>query len=231
MFHAAMICFEQGARYGVFTPIGESTFDPKPCRTRACGNSPERQYHGAMRQCSDIQMNRPTQTILHTGKFLALIKEGHWEYVDRVNATGAAIILAMTAEQKILLVEQYRIPVHARTIELPAGIVGDEPGCSNESQAEAARRELLEETGYAADNLLPLMTGPSCSGLTSERVTLFRASELRHVGKGGGVANEKITIHEIPMVEVVRWLEARARTGVLIDPKIYAGLFFVTQNK
>ena len=83
-------------------------------------------------------MNRPTQTILHSGKFLAFIKEGHWEYVNRVNATGAALILAVTAEQKILLVEQYRIPVHARTIELPAGIIGDEPGCSKESQAEAA---------------------------------------------------------------------------------------------
>jgi ADP-ribose pyrophosphatase len=176
-------------------------------------------------------MSRPTQTILHPGKFLALIKEGHWEYVDRVNGSGAALILAVTAEQKILLVEQFRIPVHARTIELPAGIIGDEPGCSNESQVEAARRELSEETGYAADNLVPLMTGPSCSGLTSERVTFFRASGLRRVGKGGGVANEEISVHEISMVEVVSWLETKAKTGVLIDPKIYAGLFFVAQNR
>src|ERR1700690_124132 len=115
-----------------------------------------------------------TPSTLHTGKFLALIKEGHWEYVDRVNATGAALILAVTAEQKILLVEQYRIPVHARTIELPAGIIGDEPGRANESQTEAARRELLEETGYAAEHFQVLTTGPGCSGLTSERVTLFR---------------------------------------------------------
>jgi len=176
-------------------------------------------------------MNRPTQTILHSGKFLTLIQEGHWEYVNRVNGSGAALILAVTAEQKILLVEQFRIPVHARTIELPAGIIGDEPGCSNESKAEAARRELLEETGYAADNFEALLTGPSCSGLTSERVTLFRALGLRRVGKGGGVANEEITIHEIPMLEVVNWLETKAKTGVLIDPKVYSGLFFMTQNK
>ena len=129
-----------------------------------------------------MQMNRPTQTILHSGKFLALIKEGHWEYVDRVNGSGAAIILAETADQKILLVEQYPIPVHARTIELPAGIIGDDQ-FSNESQAEAARRELLEETGYVADNFVPLMTGPSCSGLTSERVTLFRARDCVVLGK------------------------------------------------
>jgi ADP-ribose pyrophosphatase len=176
-------------------------------------------------------MNQHTPTTLHNGQFLALIKEGRWEYVDRVNATGAAIILAVTAERKILLVEQYRIPVHARTIELPAGIIGDEPGGANESHGEAARRELLEETGYAAERVEAVMTGPACSGVTSEQVTLFRASGLRRAGKGGGVGHEDIVLHEIPLVEVAAWLETKARTGVLIDPKVYAGLFFVTQNK
>ena len=65
-------------------------------------------------------MNQPVQTTLHAGKFLTLIKEGHWEYVDRVNASGASVIVAVTEEQKLLLVEQYRIPVHTRTIELLA---------------------------------------------------------------------------------------------------------------
>jgi ADP-ribose pyrophosphatase len=167
---------------------------------------------------------------LHTGKFLALIKEGHWEYVDRVNATGAAIILAVTEDQKILLVEQYRIPVHARTIELPAGIIGDEPGGANESQAAAAGRELLEETGYAAGHIDLLTTGAACSGITSERVTLFRASGLRRAGKGGGVAHEDIIVHEIPLMEAAAWLETKARTGILIDPKVYAGLFFIIQK-
>ena len=172
-----------------------------------------------------------TKTTLHTSKFLALIKEGHWEYVDRVNATGAALILAVTPENKILLVEQYRIPVHTRTIELPAGIIGDEPGSSDESHAEAARRELLEETGYAAGKVEPLTTGPACSGITSERVTLFHVKELRRIGKGGGVAHEDITVHEVPLGEVSMWLETKAKTGVLIDPKVYAGLFFLAQGK
>ena len=123
-------------------------------------------------------MKQDTPTTLHTGKFLALIKEGRWEYVNRVNATGAAIILAVTVDQKILLVEQYRIPIHACTIELPAGIIGDEPGRANESQAEAARRELLEETGYAAERVDAVMTGPACSGLASERVTLFHSHPI-----------------------------------------------------
>ena len=167
------------------------------------------------------------KTILHTSKFLSLIKELHWEYVDRVNATGAALIIALTPDRKVLLVEQYRIPVHARTIELPAGIIGDEPGCSDESHAGAARRELEEETGYAATRIEALTTGAACSGITSERVTLFRATELKRVGQGGGVAHEDITVHEVPLADIVPWLEAKGRTGVLIDPKVYAGLFFL----
>jgi ADP-ribose pyrophosphatase len=172
-------------------------------------------------------MNLPPPLTLHASKFLNLIKEGHWEYVDRVNATGAALIIALTPDEKIILVEQYRIPVHVRTIELPAGIIGDEPTNSDESHAEAARRELLEETGYAAGRIETMTTGPACSGITSERVTLFRATDLRRVGQGGGVGTEAITVHEVPLREIVPWLEARARSGILIDPKVYAGLFFL----
>jgi ADP-ribose pyrophosphatase len=176
------------------------------------------------------QMNQAGQIILHTGKFLTLIKAGHWEYVDRVHGKGVALIIGVTTEKKLLLVEQYRIPVHARTIELPAGIIGDEPGDAHESSAAAARRELSEETGYAAERVEAITTGPSCSGITSERVTLFRAFDLRRIGKGGGVAHENIQVHEIPLVEVVKWLEAKAKTGILIDPKVYAGLFFITRE-
>ena len=173
-------------------------------------------------------MNQDHQIVLHTGKFLTLIKEGHWEYVDRNHGTGVALIIGATTEQKVLLVEQYRIPVHARTIELPAGIIGDETGRPGETSAAAALRELLEETGYAAGRVEPVMTGASCSGITSERVTLFRAFDLHRTGKADGVAHEDIAVHEIPLVEVVKWLEVKAKSGVLIGPKVYAGLFFIT---
>lgn len=172
-------------------------------------------------------MNLKPKITLHTGKFLALVKEGHWEYADRTNATGAAIIIAVTENKKLLLVEQYRIPVHARTIELPAGIIGDEPGSSDEAHGEAARRELAEETGYKAGRIEAVTHGAACSGLTSETVTLFLATQLRRVGAGGGVEHEDITVHEVPLAEVHAWLEARAKSGVLIDSKVYAGLYFV----
>ena len=180
--------------------------------------------------CVRASHPRAPRQNLHVSKFLALIKEGHWEYVDRVNATGSALILAVTPENNVLLVEQYRIPVHARTIELPAGIIGDEPGGSDESHAEAARRELIEETGYDAQRVEQLTIGPACSGITTERSTLFHATGLRRVGKGGGVAHEDITVHEVPLAGITAWLEAKAKTGALIDPKVYAGLFFLTQK-
>jgi ADP-ribose pyrophosphatase len=160
-----------------------------------------------------------------------LIKEGRWEYAERTNATGAAIIVAVTDDRKLLLVEQYRIPVHARTVELPAGIVGDEPGADGEAHAEAARRELIEETGYDAERMEALTHGPASSGLTSETVTLFLAAQLRLVGTGGGVAHEDITVHEVSLDEVHDWLAAKAQAGVLVDPKVYAGLYFLTRPK
>ncbi len=168
-------------------------------------------------------------TTLFTGKFLALIKQGHWEYAHRVGATGAAIVVAVTPDNKLLLVEQYRIPVHAQTIELPAGITGDEESPDAESDAEAARRELLEETGYLAEEIAALTKGPASSGLGSEVVTLFRASGLKRAGAGGGVDKEKIVVHEVPVCEAHEWLEARAREGMLIDPKVYAGLYFLAR--
>jgi len=176
-------------------------------------------------------MNQNPKIMLHTGEFLALVKEGRWEYVDRIGANGAAIIVAVTDGQKLLLVEQYRIPVHARTIELPAGIIGDEPGGCDESHAEAAKRELLEETGYSAERIETLTTGPASSGLTSEVVTLLRASGLKRMHAGGGVGHESIIVHEVALNEVHDWLAAKASAGLLIEPKVYAGLYFIWRSR
>ncbi|HWD17907.1 MAG TPA: NUDIX hydrolase [Verrucomicrobiae bacterium] len=176
-------------------------------------------------------MNPTLRQTLYTGKFLTLIKEGHWEYAERENARGAAIIIAVTPEQKLLLVEQYRIPLHARTIELPAGIIGDEAGHADESFTKAAQRELLEETGYAAAQVECVTTGPSSAGLTSELVTFLIATGLQRVHAGGGVAHEDIRVHEIPLREIDGWLAGRSKAGLLIEPKVYAGLYFLGQRK
>jgi ADP-ribose pyrophosphatase len=72
-----------------------------------------------------------------------------------------------------------------------------------------------------------LATGPSSSGVTSELVTLFRATQLRRMHAGGGLENEQITVHEVPLEKVRGFLLEKSRSGVLVDPKVYAGLYFV----
>jgi ADP-ribose pyrophosphatase len=159
------------------------------------------------------------------GKFLRVLKCGRWEYADRLGTTGAVAIVAVTQDAKLLLTEQYRIPVGCRVIELPAGLAGDEPGQAAEALAQAARRELLEETGYDALELLPLASGPPSAGLASEIVTFFHARGLRRLSAGGGDAHEQIQVHEAPLAQIDSWLEARRAQGLLIDPKVYAGLY------
>mgnify|MGYP001400965326 CR=1 FL=1 len=96
---------------------------------------------------------QPEKKSLHQGRFLAMFERGGWEYVDRVGASGVVVILALTDADELVLVEQHRVPVDASVIELPAGLAGDLPDSQDEDFREAARRELLEETGYRAGHI------------------------------------------------------------------------------
>lgn len=165
---------------------------------------------------------------LFNGRYLRLKQQGDWEFAERTNAGSAVIIVALTPADDILFVEQYRIPVGARSIEMPAGLVGDLG--HDEPVEEAARRELLEETGWEASHIQVLMAGPSSSGMSNEIVVFARASGLRRVHAGGGDETENITVHEIPRRQAAAWLDARRREGYSIDPKLYAGLYFIDHN-
>lgn len=162
--------------------------------------------------------------VLYAGKFLDLVKKGRWEYCRRKNDTQAVMIFACTTDNKVLLVEEYRPPIGQNSLCFPAGLSGDE---GPESHERAARRELLEETGYEAETMTYLFTGPSSPGLTSETLHFYLATGLRKVSAGGGVDNENITVHEVPMAEMELWLKAKAAAGVAVDPRIYGGLYFL----
>lgn len=164
---------------------------------------------------------------LHEGEFLRLLRHGHWEYVQRRSRLGAAALVAVTDAGELVLVEQYRIPVQAPCIELPAGIIGDEAAFADESILESARRELLEETGFDCAAVEPLFSGPTAPGLSSEMSHLVRASGLRRVHAGGGVAGEGITPHVVPLAGIDGWLRAQSARGCLIEPKVYAALYFL----
>ncbi|MBC8134042.1 MAG: DNA mismatch repair protein MutT, partial [Deltaproteobacteria bacterium] len=79
--------------------------------------------------------------VLARGRYLEMVDEDGWEYVRRHSATGVVVIVATTEEKRLVLVEQSRTAVHRRTIELPAGLVGDVPEHSTESLEQAAVRE------------------------------------------------------------------------------------------
>lgn len=165
---------------------------------------------------------------LYGGKFLTLVREGRWEYCERVNKTGAVMIFSCTPEGNVLLVEEYRPPIGQQSLCFPAGLSGDE---GPESDAVAAQRELLEETGYEAAEMRYLFTGPSSPGLTSETVSFYLATGLRKVAQGGGVDNENITVHEVPLDTIDTWLAEQVAQGKALDPRIYTGLYFLkTRN-
>lgn len=163
-------------------------------------------------------------------KHLRLVERDGWSYVERANASGVVCIVACTDEGKIVLVEQYRPPVGCNVIELPAGLSGDLADQADEALEEAARRELLEETGYLAKLLRRKAVVASSAGLTNEVVTMFVAEGLEKIAPGGGDESEKIEVHEVPLAEADGWL-ARAQTdGKLIDGRVYAGLHFLRHD-
>ncbi len=174
-------------------------------------------------------MDRKKKT-LGAGRWLRLVSEGGWEYVERVNASGVVAIVAVTEARELVLTEQFRRSVAGRVIDLPAGLVGDLKGAHGEDVTAAARRELFEETGYDARRFEFLGQSPTSPGLTSETVAFVRAVGLKKVGDGGGVDGEEITVHSVKLTVADAWLRRRARAGVQIDCKTYAGLYFASRR-
>ena len=167
-------------------------------------------------------------TTMCEGQYLRLVKRGHWEYAERTNAGSAVIVIAVTPEDKLLFVEQFRIPMNAPTIEMPAGLVGDLD--AHDTMEEAARRELLEETGWQAAEVKVLMVGPTSSGMSNELIAFVRARGLTRMHAGGGDETENNTVHEVPVADAPRWLTEKMAAGYSMDPKLWAGLWLLDRN-
>lgn len=182
------------------------------------------------------QIDKSNDRVLAEGKYVRLVKRDNWEFVERVNATGVAVMIPVTDDGQIVLVEQYRPPMRNHVIELPAGLVGDQLDAPDEPPIETARRELIEETGYDCGHIVRVFTGPTSPGIVAESPDFYLASQLTKVGEGGGVDDEDIVTHVVPFDEVHEWLEVQQARGVLVDPKLYMGLwfaqrFFATQQR
>ncbi len=159
--------------------------------------------------------------IVWQGKFITTVREGRWEYVNRARGIHATVILAIDDAadgRHVLLVEQYRIPIHKRCIELPAGLVGDDT--AGEPASLAAERELEEETGYAAAQWQNAGEFYSSPGMVGESFTLMIARSLTRVGEGGGVDSEDITVHRVPLDGIAEFIAAKRKEGCAIDVRV-----------
>ena len=162
--------------------------------------------------------------LLWQGKYLELRRDGTWEYAARVGGMGAAVILAVTDARELVLVEQLRPALGRPTIELPAGLIGDD---GNFDPSIAAARELAEETGFVARDWTLVGDFATSPGMSSEMFTLFRATGLTRTGPGGGVAGEDITVHVVPLDGIGGWLDAQRAEGRVIDCRLIVALGLV----
>ena len=160
--------------------------------------------------------------ILFDGRHMALLRRRGWEYVEHRRAPEAAMIIAITPRDELVLTEEFRLAVNAPVLSLPAGLVGDE---GPEEAVDAARRELAEETGYEAPALEFLARGPGSAGQSSEMVTFFLAREAVRVGEQAAQDRGQIRVHVVSIAQLSLWARERENEGAVIDPKIWAGLY------
>ncbi len=152
------------------------------------------------------------------GKWITVRRQGKWEYVARARGIRAVVIVAIDDQDRVILVDQYRVPMGRRSIELPAGLIGDtEEGDTVEA---AARRELEEEAGYACERVEELGEYFASPGMVSESFTLVRVHGLTRIGAGGGVDGEDINVHHVPMAELPSFIADCRAQGMGVDVKM-----------
>ena len=157
------------------------------------------------------------------GRYLRAMRQGQWEYASRTNDVRAVVILA-EHDGKVILVEQQRVPIGSRCIELPAGLVGDEdPDATIE---QTAFKELEEETGFTAAHAEQLGDFYSSPGMVAESFTLVRATGLRQVGAGGGTDDEDIVVHLVERGAIPAFIAAKRAQGIGVDAKLLLLLNF-----
>lgn len=138
-----------------------------------------------------------------------------WEAVKRVNCNGVVAVVPITDDGEVILIRQFRPPVNRHVIEFPAGL-----NDRGEELNDAASRELREETGYTAREMIFVAEGPLSSGSSGEVLTVFLARGLEYTGTGQGDETEDIEVIKIPIDNIYDALARFAEEGNYIDLKI-----------
>jgi len=146
-----------------------------------------------------------------------------------VRHPGSIVVLAIddadagsgsTREPRVLLERQYRYAAGARLWELPAGRI--DPG---EEQLAAAKRELLEETGFTASKWRKALSFYVSPGFLDETMHIFLAQGLKK-GKAQPEEDERIAVRFVPLSQAIRM----ALTGKILDAKTIAGIFWLEKK-
>lgn len=162
----------------------------------------------------------PPAEVMWQGKYIRAWKRGRWEYVSRVGDVRAVVIFA-EFEGKVILIDQTRIALGGRCLELPAGLVGDEdPGATVE---ETAVKELEEETGFTASSVERLGDFHASPGMLAEGFSLVRAHGVRPTGGGH---EDDIVVHLVARADIPSFVEQKRAEGFAIDVKLLIFLNF-----
>ncbi len=159
--------------------------------------------------------------VIYDGKIVHLevdrvrLPNGHETIREVIRHQGAVVMLALDEEERVLLVRQYRYPVGRVLLELPAGKL--DPG---EEPLVCARRELAEETGYAAGSWRQLGSLLTTPGFTDEIIHVFLATGLEPVEDSSPDEDEFLEAVQLPMAEV----EELILSGKIQDAKTLAAL-------
>ncbi|HLC22924.1 MAG TPA: NUDIX hydrolase [Dehalococcoidia bacterium] len=151
--------------------------------------------------------------IAFQGKYLRIVEKsfetdaglkGVWETVERTNIhnSGAVVVIALTRERELILERNWRMPLESYVIQFPAGLCDQK----SESEEATARRELLEETGYMAGEMIPIVTMPMSPALTSTKGSHFLSYDVEYVGRPARDLTEEIEVIKVPVEEIGRFL-------------------------
>ncbi|MBF0405306.1 MAG: NUDIX hydrolase [Nitrospirae bacterium] len=144
----------------------------------------------------------------------------NWEAFERQNVSGIVAVVPITdAGGSVIVVKQFRPPAGKYVIEFPAGL-----NDKGELLVEAARRELLEETGCTAGRLFPIATGPLSSGASTEVLTVYAALDVVCSEEQALDPHEDIEIIKLPVDNFYDHVYALEDEDTYIDLKLY-GLF------
>jgi ADP-ribose pyrophosphatase len=144
--------------------------------------------------------------------------------LEMVRHPGASAVVPFlddphSADPRIILIRQYRYAANGFVHEIPAGRLDQ-----GENALECAARELREETGYSARELIPLTTFYTTPGFTDERIHLFAAVGLAE-GESEPESDEILDLVSVPMSRAMEMI----RAGELVDGKSMVGLFFASR--